>query len=280
MTIMKRLSIFPIAVLAVLQLAPGFVRAAEEGCANCGRMAIATGQFSHYSAPSGTPVLGALGREALFREEIYGKEFSVSVPSLEPGRYTVVLGLAEVYWPGPGQRSFDITAGERVVASNLDLFAAAGGVNRVYWLTNEIEPSNGSIALKFTARLDNAKLNTFELKDASGTTLVSLSAASLAPIQNAALGTVPSVPGPELWKNPAQPTPVRVKDLVSRLTLAEKVAEMRNGASAVPRVGCRPIIIGMNACTAWRARAWRQSFRRPSGWPRPGMRRCITTWPT
>src|SRR5690348_11084973 len=42
---------------------------------------------------------------------------------------------------------------------------------------------------------------------------------------------------PELWKDPAQPIEARVKDLVRRMTLQEKVSQIRNGAAAVPRLG-------------------------------------------
>jgi beta-glucosidase len=47
----------------------------------------------------------------------------------------------------------------------------------------------------------------------------------------------PVVTGPEIWKDSSQPTDSRVKDLVSRLSLAEKIQQMRNGATAVPRLG-------------------------------------------
>jgi beta-glucosidase len=46
-----------------------------------------------------------------------------------------------------------------------------------------------------------------------------------------------SSPSPELWKDPAQPMEMRVKDLVGRMTLEEKVSQIRNGAAAVPRLG-------------------------------------------
>jgi beta-glucosidase len=47
----------------------------------------------------------------------------------------------------------------------------------------------------------------------------------------------PVVSGPELWKDPAQPIDSRVKDLVSRMTLEEKVQQIRHQAGAVPRLG-------------------------------------------
>jgi beta-glucosidase len=48
---------------------------------------------------------------------------------------------------------------------------------------------------------------------------------------------LPVVAGPELWKDAAQPTAARVDDLVRRLSLAEKVQQMRNAAPAIPRLG-------------------------------------------
>ena len=45
------------------------------------------------------------------------------------------------------------------------------------------------------------------------------------------------MPGPVLWKDPSQPIDVRARDLVSRLSLAEKVAQLRNGAPPISRLG-------------------------------------------
>ena len=47
----------------------------------------------------------------------------------------------------------------------------------------------------------------------------------------------PPVAEPQLWKDPSLSIDARVKDLVGRLTLEEKVTQIRNGAGAVPRLG-------------------------------------------
>ncbi|HWC58613.1 MAG TPA: glycoside hydrolase family 3 C-terminal domain-containing protein [Verrucomicrobiae bacterium] len=47
----------------------------------------------------------------------------------------------------------------------------------------------------------------------------------------------PSNTESQLWKDPSQSIDARVHDLVSRLTLEEKVTQIRNGAAAVPRLG-------------------------------------------
>ncbi len=59
----------------------------------------------------------------------------------------------------------------------------------------------------------------------------------------------------------------RAADLVSRMTLEEKAAQMQNAAPAIPRLGCLPTIGGMRRCMAWRAPAVQPYFHRRSAWP-------------
>jgi beta-glucosidase len=62
-------------------------------------------------------------------------------------------------------------------------------------------------------------------------------ATNLVSTEDAAALQPPDVSGPEIWKDYSQPTEARVKDLVSRLSLAEKIQQMRNDAAAIPRLG-------------------------------------------
>ncbi len=48
---------------------------------------------------------------------------------------------------------------------------------------------------------------------------------------------VPAAQGPELWKDPAQPLDVRVRDLLRRMSLAEKASQLRADACRLPRLG-------------------------------------------
>jgi beta-glucosidase len=48
--------------------------------------------------------------------------------------------------------------------------------------------------------------------------------------------TIPSVSTPAIYTDPSQPVAQRVDDLISRLSLAEKVAQLQNSAPAVPRL--------------------------------------------
>ncbi|MGD0207216.1 MAG: glycoside hydrolase family 3 C-terminal domain-containing protein [Verrucomicrobiota bacterium] len=231
----------------------------EETCVACDRKVLVSGQFEHGRGHESLAIQGALKRgEEAFREEIYGTNFTVSVPNLPAGKYTVLIGLAEVVYTNAGQRVFNITCGNQTLARNLDLFTAAGGAGQVLLLTNRIDfpgdTAHGPFTLAFTGRTNTAKLNTFELKDASGQSLISMQAADLIDTEDTNALQAPVVAGPEIWKDAAQPTAARVDDLVHRLSLAEKVQQMRNAAPAIPRLGI-PAYDYWNECLHGVARA-------------------------
>jgi beta-glucosidase len=214
----------------------------NEVCVACDRTVLVSGQFSHGRGHESLAVEGAPRRsEEAFREEIYGTNFTLSVPHLPAGKYTVRIGLAEIVFMEAGQRAFDITCADRIIASNLDIFAVAGGAGKVLLLTNQIDfPGDalrGPLTLTFTGRRGAAKFNTFELRDASGQSLISLRAADLISAEDTGALQPPVVAGPEIWKDAAQPVAARVNDLVRRLSLAEKVQQMRNTTPAIPRLG-------------------------------------------
>jgi beta-glucosidase len=227
-------------------LAAGFLGAnafaADETCSICDRKILVSGQFSHERGHESLTIEGAgrPGPEA-FREEIYGTNFTVSVQNLPAGGYTAIIGVAETYFTNAGERAFDITCGDLVIASNLDIFATTGGAGKVLYLTNQIDfPGDalrGPLTFNFTGHTNMAKLNTFELRDANNTSLISVRAADLVDASDATALQIPVVNGPEIWKDFTQPIDARVKDLVSRLSLAEKIQQMRNGAAAIPRLG-------------------------------------------
>jgi beta-glucosidase len=233
---------FPALVVFIICLSIPAARGDEETCASCDRKVLVTGQFQHGRGHESLAIEGAPRRaDEAFREEIYGTNFSVTVPNLPAGKYTAVIGLAEVDFLTASQRAFDIVCGDQVVASNLDIFAVAGGAGKVLLLTNRIDfPGDalrGPLAFNFIGRTNAAKLNTFELRDANGVSIISLRAADLVDAADAAALKIPAVAGPEIWRDASQPVAARVIDLVSRLSLSEKIQEMRNGAAAIPRLG-------------------------------------------
>jgi beta-glucosidase len=229
-----------IALLA-LAAAPCGSRAEEESCTACDLPVEVSGDFTHFKAGDAVDIQGAHGDQAAFREEIWGHEFTISVPHLAPGKYTVIIGEAEDYFTAANQRVFDITSGDQVIARNLDVFAAAGGAKKAIYLTNDIEHLDdslrGPLQVKFVGTVNNAKFNTFEIRNSAGATLIATKAADLSDSLMVAASKPPVVAEPPIWRDAAQPLDARVADLVRRLSLAEKVRQIRNDTPSIPRLG-------------------------------------------
>jgi beta-glucosidase len=255
---MNAKSIWILAVCAVSFWSRNLL-AADETCAVCDRKIVVTGEFSHARAPEDLEVQGAARRaDVAFREEISGKNFAVSVQNLPAGTYTLQIGFAETDFTNAGRRLFDITCGDQIIASNLDIFASAGGAGKAIYLTNEIDfpgdALHGPLTVNFTGRTGVAKLNTLEVRDVANNSLISMRAADLVGLTDAAALKIPEVSVPQIWKDPSKPVVDRVSDLVSRLSLAEKIQEMRNNAAAIPRLGI-PAYDYWNECLHGVARA-------------------------
>src|SRR5882757_602952 len=79
--------------------------------------------FAHWS---GAQTTGAVSQATPGGFTLYGTNFTVSVPNVEAGQYTAVLGFVENEVTTAGQRLFDINYQGRSIASNLDVFTSAG----------------------------------------------------------------------------------------------------------------------------------------------------------
>jgi len=214
-------------------------RADEETCAACDHLVLADGQFMHVRIPSDLQIQGAGDDITAFHEGIEGSHFTITVSRLPVGQYTILIGEMETAFNQPGMRLFNVTSGDTVIASNLDILAAAGGVDKVYTITGEVNhlDNNTPLAITFTALKDNAKFNLLKILDASGGEIISMGAIDLANPLSAADNRPPVVNTPEIWKDPTQPQDARIKDLISRMSLAEKVQEIGNSTRAIPRLG-------------------------------------------
>ena len=182
------------------------------------------------------------GSEESFREEIYGTNFSVSVPNLPAGKYTVVIGLAEVDFLQASQRAFDITCEDQIVRDQSGHFFRRRRRGKSFAAhATEIDfPGDalrGPLTVNFSGKTGAAKLNTFELRDANGVSIISMRAADLVDADRCHRAENSRRHRAGDLADASQPMDARVKDLVSRLSLAEKVQEMRNGAAAIPRLG-------------------------------------------
>jgi beta-glucosidase len=158
-----------------------------------------------------------------------------------------------------------VTVGDSSLARDFDLFAAAGGARKVAAITGSVEHEDdalrGPLKISFVAKKGAAKFNTIELKNANGASAVSFSASELADAFSAAATKVPEVSEPPIWRDASHPLKAREEDLIRRMSLAEKVAQLKNGAPGIPRLGLPE-----------RSVAWRRQQRLRHGFPGTGGR--------
>jgi beta-glucosidase len=231
------------------------VRGDEEICVACDKKVTLNGQFGHQRAWGVTSIQGATWRgEEAYREEIFGTNFTLTIAPLPAGHYLAQIGEVEVDFSRAGARAFDIACDGRLLAGNFDIFAAAGGAGKVCIISNAIDHAEGPMTFTFTGRTNAAKFNSFELKDASGLSVVFVRAADLISAEDTALLELPVVAEPVIWKDAARPVAARVHDLVRRMSVAEKIQEMRYAAPAIPRLGL-PAYNYWNECLHGVARA-------------------------
>ena len=184
--------------------------AAEESCASCDKKVIFGGDFIHRRAPNRITIEGAPpGMENYYREGIFGSSFTATIPDLPEGRYTIIVGVmeAETDITDAGPRVFDISVGEQVLAKGLDIVAAAGGSNKVHFVSGTVQhladTLAGPIVVNFHATTGTAKMNTIEVKDAAtGTSVLFVRAEDLVDQADSAARQIPQVPGPVLWLDP------------------------------------------------------------------------------
>jgi len=228
-------------LLAGLLVSASVAFAEDEICASCGQHVSVSGSLTHRKDAPGTVIEGAANDAAAFREEINGTNFTVSISHLPAGKYNVIIGEVETLYATPGERLFDVTSGDVALATNFDIVATAGGARKVCYITGVVEHEDDSIkgplAVSFEARKNTGKFNTFEVRDASGASVVAFNASELAEPFSAVAVRIPEINEPPIWRDPSQPLQARENDLIRRMSLAEKVAQLQNGAPAIRRLG-------------------------------------------
>lgn len=98
----------------------------------------------------------------IFRTERYSvSAYKFGVPN---GKYTVKLLFAEVYSgiTGPGDRvfSFNVQGHE---FKDFDIWVKAGGPDKAYIQTIDVDVTNGVLDLSFTPNVENPKVNGIEI---------------------------------------------------------------------------------------------------------------------
>ncbi len=106
---------------------------------------------------------------AVYQSERYGNHFTYTFPVPPGQRYLVRLHFAEIFDDGPGQRMENIYLNRRLVLTNLDIYAAAGGMNRalVEEFPGVTPDQRGNITIRVAAAPDspdqNAKISAIEI---------------------------------------------------------------------------------------------------------------------
>ena len=230
----------PILLLAGALFLGSAAFAADEICASCGGQVSVSGSFTHRKEAPSLVVEGPGSRADAFREDVHGTDFTVTVAHLPAGKYTITIGAAETEASQPGERVFDVTSGETVLAKGFDIFATVGGARRAATISgtvaHEDDSLRGPLKISFVARKGTAKFNTIEVKNADGVSVADVSASELADAFSAAAARVPDITEPPIWREPSKPLKARADDLIRRMSLAEKVAQLKNAAPAIPRL--------------------------------------------
>ncbi len=213
--------------------------AADEICSSCSQQVTLSGEFSHRKDRPSVAIEGT-SDAAAFREEVNGSHFTVAIAPLPAGKYTIIIGAVETLVSGPGERAFDVMCGDVVLAKDFDIFAKAGGAGKVCNITavvdHEEDSIRGPLTILFVATKKTAKFNTFEVKNAAGTSVLAFRASELADAFSAAAMRVPEIKEPPIWRDPSKPLKARAEDLIRRMSLAEKVAQLQGGQSGAPRI--------------------------------------------
>ncbi len=184
---------------------------------------------------------GTTSDPAAFHEDVNGTNFTVTITHLPAGQYRITISTVETVVNGPGERLFDVISGDSVLASNVDIFATAGGARKIASITGSIKHEDdslkGPLTVTFVASKGAAKFNTFDVKNSDGASVVSFSASELADAFSAAAMRVPDIAESLIWRDPSHSIKERADDLIRRMSLAEKVAQLQNGAPGIPRLG-------------------------------------------
>ena len=235
------LAVIILTALASLQVSFSVAFAADENCASCGQEVSIGGEFKHRKDDASVTIEGAGANAAAYREEINGQNFTVTIAHLPAGKYTITIGEVETSATAAGERVFDVTSGDVAFAKNFDIIATAGSARKVCSITglvdHEEDSIKGALMVSFTASKGTAKFNTFEVKNAAGAAVVSFNASELAEPFSAAAVRVPEITDPPIWHDPSQPLLARANDLIRRMSLAEKVAQLQNTAPRISRIG-------------------------------------------
>jgi predicted alpha-1,2-mannosidase len=127
-----------------------------------------SGDKNHADAAIDTKVPNA-APAAVYQDEAYANDFAYTFPVPRDDHYTVRLHFAEIFDGAAGERLEDIAINGAPVLTNLDIFTAAGGLNKalVKEFPNITPDAQGNIVVRISAAAGspdrNAKISGIEI---------------------------------------------------------------------------------------------------------------------
>lgn len=106
--------------------------------------------------------------DALYQTERWNQNLSYDIP-IDNGNYSVNLHFAEIYFDDFGQRIFDVTLEDSLVADDLDIYERArnaffpGNNNALVINAQQVVVNDGVLDLDMSASINNAKLSAIEV---------------------------------------------------------------------------------------------------------------------
>lgn len=85
------------------------------------------------------------------------------IKEILPGPYEVTLHFAEIYWNVANARVFRVTVEGQEVASNLDIYQAAGGRYKAYNISKEVYVSDGILNIELGKIIENPSIAGIEV---------------------------------------------------------------------------------------------------------------------
>ncbi|MEM9159321.1 MAG: glycoside hydrolase family 3 C-terminal domain-containing protein [Verrucomicrobiota bacterium] len=190
--------------------------------------------------------------------EIHGSFILLTIPKLDPVEYQIEVELAETEFDAPNKRLFRIDCPWSLNLENIDVFQKSGGFGRSHTIKGRVRHGSdlidGPFIIKLIGQKSNAVFTSVHLKDLEGNCVACLHANELVDLDLNAEDQIPDVTEEPIYQSPEYSTDERVIDLISRMSLKEKVAQLHNDPPAIQRLGV-PAYDYWNECLHGVARA-------------------------
>jgi hypothetical protein len=123
------------------------------------------GTVATSASPINTSLVSSPAPQQVYQTQRYGQTISYAIPNLTPNSaYGVRLHFVEAFFSAARSRVFNIKINGVQVATNFDIFAAAGGSNIAIVKTfNTNADANGKVTIQLAASVNNASIAALEV---------------------------------------------------------------------------------------------------------------------